>query len=352
MRSAYLPTDLAMIINSHSMNKRLIKIQCMISEEKFEHILGSSKFLQKFVQLKNVKNYEDYSHGICKINHEYFHDDVFHFIQYHDELYLISTDGARVFDFVLKFSRIIYPHVETAFVHSDGIYKILDNFEKIKNLDLWVKKTVRKQIFGEEPRTEISYETAKENREYPGFKVAYELARDNDLWIDRLKVFGKNVESKIKYQFSISRRGEVSIENGTFDSYFSTVLVPIIEYSKERKMKFQKRSRSEQVDKKPKPLIIKFGKDVFEEDEIRSDFVKLLEKYPHCNYSVVHNGNPHVYLSVLDRIDNSSFAVRTLGNNSLLLIPQIRTSALALMRFSEYLVTSFYEGVIQDYGQK
>lgn len=66
----------------------------------------------------------------------------------------------------------------------------------------------------------------------------------------------------------------------------------------------------------------------------------------------MHSGNPHVYLSILDRNDNSSFSVRTYGEDSLLLIPQIKTSSLSLMRFSEFLVSSFYEGVIENFGQE
>jgi len=169
------------------------------------------------------------------------------------------------------------------------------------------------------------------------------------LGFDRITVSTQNFDYHKQIQFSISRKGELSFNRGPFDNYFSYILAPIVEMSKERKKQFQGRSRRDQPDKKPKPLLVDFKKEIFDQEDTRHQFIKLLNKYKRCNYSVVHAGNPHIYVTIIDREDNSSFSIRTLGSNSLLLIPQVKTSALSLMRFSEFLVTSFYEGEIQNY---
>lgn len=352
MTLSYLPGALGMILNNYCNDKRAVKIQCFLIEGSFGTELNrhSSIFGYK-IRTEHKQVHEEVSHYVCTVSDPNKKEvGSFHAIEHKDELYVLSGESADFFEkILLKILRVMYPQIIRAFIHSDGIYETLDNFEKIMSINFKKKKAIEKQLFGLSPRTDISYETRKLGREYPNFKEAFEEARSNDLWIDRIQVFGRTSTTDQLIQFSISRRGEVTIYDGTFDILYSYVLHPIVQRGKERREQFKNRSRKEQPNKETRPLIVRFGKNVFEKIETRKEFARILEKYPLCNYSIVHDGNPHVYLSVLDRMDNSSFSVRTIGDDSLLLIPQIKTSELALMRFSEFLVSSFYEGVIQNY---
>ncbi len=357
MQPLYLPPDLALILNSYCNDQRAVKVQCMLTEENFDEKITSEQ--QNWPIYKVIKKHEssskEFSHNIYAIKDIDKKEElgIFHSIQIKDELYILSGDKAKFFtELLLRLLSRMYPDVISAFVHSHDIFELLEKFEKVMNIELNHKGAVKKQIFGFSPRTEVEYEISKEGREYHNFREAFREAQENDLWIDSIKVFQKNYSSRPRIQFTISRRGLITINRGTFDTFFANLLHPIAEKSKKRREQFKGRSRSEQTDKKPKPLIVQFGKNVFKETETRKEFSRILEKYPHCNYSIIHSGNPHVYLSVLDRNDNSSFSVRTFGDDSLLLIPQIRTSATSLMRFSEFLVTAFYEGVIQNFDQK
>lgn len=298
------------------------------------------------VRVKQSNKFDGFIDNVCAVSQNDDELGTFHLVQQQDEFYLISGERAGVFRHIIKIFKHLYPKIIFSFIHSSSICQILSNFETKHNVKLMKKKSIEKQLFGISPRTEISYETQKTGREYPKVKDAFEEAQMQDLWIEKIQVFSNTNK---KTQFTISRRGEVSIEKGTFDTFFPTILAPIIRQSKQKRKQFENRSRSEQSDKRPKPLIVRFGKDVFKTTKTRREFSKILDKYIKCNYSIIHNGNPHVYLSVLDRIDNSSFSVRTMGDSSLLLIPQIKTSALSLLRFSEFLVSSFYEGDIQNY---
>ena len=356
MEPLYLPQDLALTLNQYSADHRTIKIQCLLTDKKFHEIVEICEYHPdyKVTKKKSVK-FGKFTYTLFDVLSNKTDEELgkFQSLQIHDELYILSGSKAEFFDkIVLQILRKLYPVVLSAFIHSNGIYQILEHFETVMNIQLKKRDAVRKQIFGFSPRTERDWEVYKEGRTYPTFHEAFEESKDNDLWIDSIKVFSGEHVKRPNIQFSISRKGLVSLDKGVFDSIFSNVLHLIIERSKERREQFKHRSRSEQPDKKPKPLIVKFGKDVFEKMETRKEFSRILEKYTHCNYSIVHSGNPHVYLSILDRNDNSSFAVRTYGENSLLLIPQIKTSSLSLMRFSEFLVSSFYEGVIENFEQE
>ena len=357
MEPLYLPQDLGMVLNSYCNNQRTVKVQCLLTEFDFDKEITSEKKSIDEYLIKNIskgKKSKNFIHNFYQVSDSETKEDLgkFHSLQHKDGLYVFSGESANFFKIVLKIIRKLYPSIISAFIHSNGIYKILENFETVSGISLSYKDAVKKQIFGFAPRTEREWEISKEGRVYASFREAFKEARDNELWIDTIKVFEKNSSMRPKIQFSISRKGLISIERGIFDTYFSNILHPIIEISKERHEQFKHRSRSEQPDKKPKPLIIKFEKKVFEKEETRKEFSKIMKKYSNCNYSIIHSGNPHVYLSILDRNDNSSLSVRTYGEDSLLLIPQIKTSALSLMRFSEFLVSSFYEGVIQNFDQK
>ncbi len=348
MSRVNLPVALGLVLNRYCNSKKTVKIQCMISVVSFDVKTEFEKPILGYqVRVKQSTEFDGFIDNICAVSHNDDELGMFHLVQQQDEFYLISSERAGVFRYIiLKIFKYLYPKIIFSFIHSSSMCQILSDFETKHNVELMKKKSIEKQLFGISPRTEISYKTQKTGREYPKVKDTFEEAQMQDLWIEKIQVFSN---ANKKTQFTISRRGEVSIEKGTFDTFFSTILAPIIQQSKQKRKQFENRSRSEQSDKRPKPLIVRFGKDVFKTTKTRKDFSKILGKYTKCNYSIIHNGNPHVYLSVLDRIDNSSFSVRTIGDSSLLLIPQIKTSALSLLRFSEFLVSSFHEGDIQNY---
>ena len=162
-------------------------------------------------------------------------------------------------------------------------------------------------------------------------------------WLDRIRVFGNG------YSFSISRSGTFKFTRGTLDAYYEYFLTQIGVLAIERWKIFEKRSRDEVPNKEVKPVLVKFSTNVFEQTEDRKQFLAILENYSNCEYSVIHAGNPHLNVVILDKLDNSSFTVRTYGTESLMLIPQIRTTSASLVRFSKHLLDSFQEGTLSEF---
>ena len=350
--SMALSPDLGITLNQYFMTYKKIKIQCLMTNEKFHDIIETYNHDDNYGVTRdepilfNTHTYTSYTVTDKKTGEVLGR---FRSLQSNDALYVFSEEPANFFkNIVLRILKKLYPTVLFAFIHSGDVYNILERFERKQNVSLNYDRVVRKVIFGKQPRTQVDWERTKEGREYASFQQAFQKSEDDGMWVDSIRVLTER-RSREKFHFSISRKGLISFFKGRLDVIFSDVLEDIVSYSRNRREQFKHRSRSEQPDKRPKPLIVKFGENIFEKPENRQEFSKILAKYPNCSYSVVHSGNPHVYLSVLDRNDNSSFAVRTYGNDSLLLIPQIKTSSLSLMRFSEFLVSSFYEGDIKDF---
>ena len=347
-----LPPDLAITLNQYFQSSKKVKIQCLLSDKKFYETIEEYDFnIDYKVVHTDPVIFDKYTYTSYTVSNT-ITDEIlgrFQSLQACDELYVFTGSSAHFFNnTVLRILIKLYPKILLAFIHSNGIYEILKLFEKKWDMPLYYKNIVRKTIFGKTPRTQREWEIAKEGRTYSSFHQPFSESENKNIWVDSIQVFSKRQSGK-NFQFTISRKGLVTIDRGRFDVVFSDVLQHIVGRCKKQREQFEHRSRSEQPDKSPKPLIVRFGKSIFEKPETRKEFSKILTRYTNCTYSIVHSGNPHVYLSILDRNDNSSFTVRTYGVDSLLLIPQIKTSAQSLMRFSEFLVSSFYEGVIENF---
>lgn len=346
-----LPPDVGMVLNQYFKSHGKIKLQCLLTNKEFHKTVEKYTCAGDYVITPtNPVLFGAYTYAGYAVTDSSTNEPLgeFQSLQTVDALYVFSGSSANFFKcIVLQLLKKLYPQVLLASIHSSDIYNILSNYEKKHNVLLNYNRVVRKVIFGKNPRTQLDWESAKEGRVYSSFKAAFQKSEEANMWVDSIQVFSSKQTNK--EFFNISRKGLVSFHSGRFDVFFSDILNHIVEHSKNRNEKFKNRSRSVQPDKRPKPLIVKFGKNIFEKLETRQEFSKILAQYPNCSYSVIHSGNPHVYLSVLDRNDNSSFAVRTYGDDSLLLIPQIETSSLSLMRFSEFLVSKFYEGIIENF---
>ena len=229
------------------------------------------------------------------------------------------------------------PTVLRTFVTSEDLLNLLNNFSKAKKIDLRYTEFVYKSTFAK-AFTVRRNEKRVDFSQYEPFPEAFRKAREQGGRIDRIRVFGKG------FSFSISRSGLLRIYRGDFTDYFAFFISRIGEIAVGRWKIFEKRARRESPSKEVRPVLVSFESNVFENEAERKLLIRTLGEYSNCEYSVIHGGNPHVYLVVLDKLDNSSFTVRTYDNNSLILFPQIRTSMASLVRFSKHLLDKFEEG--------
>ncbi len=267
-----------------------------------------------------------------------------------DELYAATGDGAAFFSkYASRIIKSLHPRIIAAAVNSETVRKLLQDYEKDTGRRLNPKEYVKKKGRGARLETERRRipRGAAGGRGTVGDVFAD--AGDGGGYVDRVRVFS-GPESSPDLDLSVSRRGLVSVHAGTFEDVFAWLLRPVARKGMESREMFGGRGRSETKGGEPMPLLVDFGAGVFRDGRTRKEFARIMERYPNCNYSVMHEGY-HVYVSVLDRNDYSAFSIRTVGGSGLLIIPQIRCSAASLMRFSEFLTGSFREGEIRDYAE-
>ena len=149
---------------------------------------------------------------------------------------------------------------------------------------------------------------------------------------------------------TVSRRGPFAVHGGDFGSIYDGLLRPIMAAWSGRRRLFSRRGRSEWPDREPRPLLVEYKRAVLAGEGRRRRLCALIGAYPRCNYGIVHAGPSHVYVSVVDREDNSSLALRSVGDSALAIIPQIETSRESLLRITEFLASAFCEGAIGEYG--
>jgi len=256
-------------------------------------------------------------------------------------VFLITGQSPSYLRKVIKYiTKAMYPEIMVAYITAEEIYEILQNLSKTRKTELSYSKYVAKKMFGD-PFTSLGYTRAP-------YTEAFKQVRNAQprLWIDSIRI---DSEDSYKIDFRLSREGLLTFYKGNFAEYYEHVLVPIQEDCGRRLRIFEKRGRRQTTEKQLRPLMIRYDSKVFEDSFIRKQLINVIAKYDFCNFSVIHNGNPHTYLNIVDRIDNSTFSLRTYRSNSLIIAPQIKATKAALMRFSKHLMDRFLEGKISDF---
>ena len=356
MSNEKLATTLGLIINQYTdtflkMSRGAIKILSTISEEPFINIVD-----RKLFELENIDAdfrevcEEDgsilWNFSLERTKKRHKLKGNFLALQSGKSVYLITGQPTEFLnDGLFYLARKMYPELIMPYITSEEIQEILESFSKIAKVELFYSKFVVKKMFGK-AFTGIGFATKREPEAYDSYTEAFSDARSRGLWIDTIRVFSKSAP----IDFSISRSGLLKYYRGTFETYYNLLLSKIWEFYTQKLKHFENRGRRVQPKKEPNPLLIKFDSNVFEDIAVRKQLVKVIGNYDFCSYSVIYGGNPHVYMSIVDRVDNSSFSLRTYGPNSIVIVPQVKSTKAALMRFSKHLLDSFREGVISDFA--
>ncbi len=340
-----MPLDLAMAVNSYMRECRSLKVQCLMSEGDISSMITTVSHAVAKVAMISKDQHDSFTHSIYSVTCEDTNGRL-HSLQQDSHVLLFSGEGGGFFDIVQRIVKRLGPEVLAPFTESGKIRSILAEFEANTGASLKHKKSVKKRTIGTMPKTSLEWDKTAANREYDAVEDVFKDAEKKNLVIDSLRAFTDGREAM---DITVSRKGLITIHSGNVEGIYANVLRPIIDNGLERRNRFSHRSRSERADKEPKPLLIKYKRDVFADDDDMKRFCNLIDEYTHCNYVIVHAGNPHLYISIVDRMDNSTIAVRSVGDDALAIIPQIRTSEASLLRLTEFLASAFYEGVIGEY---
>jgi hypothetical protein len=343
---------MSMIINHYSeaflkRSRGCIRIASFISEASFDDLLD-----EEFPELEGIevnsrkKVHEEngfalWNYEITRNMHERRIKGSFLVLQSGYFVFLITGHPPSFLRKVMIYiTKRLYPEIMVAYITAEELYEIIENFSKAKKTELFHSKYVGKKLFGE-PWTSLGYGHAP-------YKEAFKKARNERprVWINSIRIFSKD---STRIDFRLSRDTHLTYYKGNFEDYYEHVLAPIEEFCSQKFKIFEKRGRRETIDKELRPLLIQYSIKVFEDSSIRKQLVNVIDKYDFCNFSVIHNGNPHVYLNIVDRVDNSTFSLRTYGSDSLIITPQVKATKASLMRFSKHLMDKFLEGTISDF---
>jgi hypothetical protein len=346
-----LPFRLSLVINEvirSSLSKKYpaVKVITLFSEVPFPDLAKSLSMLKASFDYREVNNEDEFFLYSCTSARRVGNDIIsgnFYVLQKKPFLYFITGERTPFFTkLLIPMAAKLFPKAIRTYVTSDDLQFLLKDFSEKKNVSLRYNEFVYKRMFGD-AFTATRRDRRQNVNKYASFIEAFEKASEQGGWLDRIRVFGNG------YAFSISRSGTFKFTNGTFDDYHEYFLTKIGDLALKRWKIFEKRSREEVPNKEVKPVLVNFNSNVFEQTEDRKQFLSILESYSNCEYSVIHAGNPHLNVAILDKLDNSSFTVRTYGIESLMLIPQIRTTSASLVRFSKHLIDSFQEGTLSEF---
>jgi len=330
------------LTRSITVRRRPARIISTISKLKVPDLL---RYADDRFSLREISEYE-YGHVTlwrCILTRHTRHEDVT------DTLFIVELeqDGVQVwfyaglsnffFRAIVPLVKALYPAALRVFVRSRELLRLLEQAQRGFDGELLVSRAVFKRKYGEQRKTDVKF-----YHDPIPVREVFASASDEKAWVDTVQVTAAGTF----LSFSISRSGIIRIYQGPFDSIFHHVIVPAANIGLNRVKLFENRARREKTE--PRPLLVTFLDDLFSDKDSRARFVDTVAAYPNAIYSVGYQGNPHIYLSILDSQERSSFTLRSISDKQLLLTPQIRCTAAALMRFASYLVDNF-DGEFKEY---
>jgi len=237
----------------------------------------------------------------------------------------------------------LFPMVNKAFITSSEMYDILTKMEKDGKYDLRVKMDYAR--VKDLSRSLTEYFRSRKPDKLPKIDEIFEEKKLSKSYMRMMKIISIHDQKNIGITFT--GNGHVGIYDGTFDEIFDYLITPTIELSKRKLKNFESRSMSNTPNKNPRPLEINFYTGAFGTKDDVIDFIERLNgKYSRFSYSIVHGGNPHLFMYIMDRYDFSTFSLRSVGSDSLIITPQIKTSPESLMRFIDCVISLYPDGEI------
>ena len=342
-----LARELAADVNSYMRNHGPLKVQCLLSDREFSGMVTGVGHAAARVSMISRERHGPFTYCAYSMPDKGADGELYS-LQQGVGVLLLSGERGRFFDHVAHVVKMLHPEAVAPFTESSKIRGILAGLEENAGVSLKHKRSVKKGIAGGMPRTALEWSRTV-GRRHESVAEAFAGADKSGLAIDSLRAF---TDENGGLDVTVSRRSLITVHRGDIEDVYDNILRPIIDDGIDRQGRFSHRSRSERPNEDPRPLMVRYREDVLADDAGRSMLCRVIAGYPRCNYMVVCAGNPHIYISILDRTDNSSIAVRSVGKNALAIMPQIRTSAASLLRLTAFLASSFCGGTIGEYGKR
>jgi hypothetical protein len=310
-----------------------------IKEKNFPHF--SFKFnCKKLLSIKSARLYMiEVSKISVNINHEesngYFFliEDIVN-----DAFVVITPDNKRFLKRVvhLFMQTYLYGAISRVYITSKDIYDILNKIEEDNNIKLFTRWCTGKRLFSQNPDTIIKFV----DKLIP-FDEAFEQAQREKMNINWIQIESKLEElDESRVKFSISRSCDVTSSLKNINLVY--IIFGFI-LSKGKLTQSFLKGREIKPNTPARPIVLGFREKLLEDLDRKKKLIETFDKYKKCNYSVIHGGNPHIYLYISDRLDKSSYSIRSVGSDKILIIPLLKSTYSSLIRFIEFLSENFTE---------
>ena len=130
-----LSIDLGITLNQYFETRRKIKIQCLLTNEKFHKVIEAYAHDDYVVTHDNPILFGTHTYTSYVVDDKESGEVLgrFQSLQSNNALYVFSREPADFFNnIVQRVLKKLYPTVLFAFIHSNEIYNILEQFEKNK----------------------------------------------------------------------------------------------------------------------------------------------------------------------------------------------------------------------------
>lgn len=269
------------------------------------------------------------------------------FVRYSENpaLYIaISNCKTTEFYEFIKFINKYFPDISNIFLTNNEMSKIFQDVEKL-NYDIMVEYSVgKKRLMNNNKESTIKY-TNKPYRE-----VFDEIAQ-NDQWIQtiRYRINKKSLKNKTKTKVikgTITRDCRYSIIND-FQILRNTIIPNSIKLSSIRNKHLSSSSKTAN-NKKPEPIVIDFGENVFTDIDKNSLYINAITTMRACSVSQYHS-NPYLHISLVDYLDGSSYDIWVLTSNKMIIIPHFVASVPSMKRLVNHIFERIHDGKVEKY---
>lgn len=326
-------------------------------------VLGSNKDLPAYLQSANAPPGIRHSESTPtlsffeyhrKFGHENRHSVSGTFVVVRtarDTMYLLLFIGDPRFwrNGILHLTESLYPKAACPFLTQTELHQLLKDVQKqispqrVRVLEFSSKKrlgaTSRKRFQSVREWTDMELESAfVEARERNDWfrSVSFDIVAEKN---------GRLVSTSI--QGKLSKYAHFAC-NGRFDLFEKTLVREMVQVGADRLKFFSNRDRQSTEGHAPVPLQIEYPIDIFKSGDQAKKLIAAMQKFRHGTCTVLH-ANPYVHLTMVDNKDFSSADLWVLAQDQILLVPQIRSSAVALKRIVNHIFENFREGKISEY---
>jgi hypothetical protein len=253
---------------------------------------------------------------------------------------MIFTIGARSLwrQALSPLLRGLYPDAAIPFLTQAELHDVLRSLEA-NGGSLRIRDIAkRERLMGSQRK----FKTIREWTDEP-LETVFELAHEHDVWFSSVEVqLGEEA-----VRFVVSRYGYIASDD-RFDLLTRLASDQIAARAAERLNFFFQRDRQSNSDHRPRPLLISYDRDVFPSPSQTRKLVEVLRRFPHSTSTVLH-GNPYLHVAVVDNQDYSSTDVWVMSSDRIILVPQGRSSDVALKRLVNHIFEKFREGELSAY---